>query len=295
MHLNHCENFYRLLIKVFLINGYVVLFCLPLAYSQQPTEESFCREVPFEVENSRMYVHGLINDRPYRFMFDTGASGYGRIDSAVVESLNLAITGKSENFDGVNRSSINNVKVKSIKFAGIQLENVTLLSRNYNRNQNNKILHGIIGQDFWKDYLLEIDNKRQKLIFSKKSLSKDDPNTIAYEDHFVIPIQIGEIKAHAAIDTGSTLAMHIPLDFAQKLNVSKLTEAGTARRAYTTFTFWKGTIFDEIKIAGNTEKNLEVTFSKAARRINIGMGFLKNYNIAIDQKNGLITLEKHNE
>lgn len=277
--------------KVLLLSFIIGLIFLPQIVFSSNCKSRF--EIPFETENGRAYVQVLVNGKPYRFLFDTGAWGFGRIDSSLVKQLKLPVTGTSENFDGVNTSDINNVKVKNLHLAGLKAENVIMLSRSYNRpGQKSRFVYGIIGREFWKNYLLTIDNKRKRLIFSDTSLSETDKNTVSYKEPFIIPFQIGNTQLHGNVDTGSSLVMHLPFGYTKRFKVFDLLKDGEGRRANTTFTLWKGTFVDEIIIAGNIEKNLEVRFSELAEDINIGMGLLQNYNISIDQKNRLIKLQR---
>lgn len=253
--------------------------------------QKFYQEVDFEVEHGKIYVQVFVENQPYRFLFDTGASGYGRIDSALAAKLNLKVIGTSENFDGTNTASINNIKVPSVRFAGIHFNDVTLLSRNYNRGKS-KTIHGVIGNKFWEDYLLEIDYVQKKMFFSSNSLSLKNENTISYKQPFIVPLQIGEMELKARIDTGSPFTLLFPDKYAKKWNVSELVEGGSARSANTKFKFYYATLFDELNLANNTENNLEVVFSNVITHVNIGIDFLKSYSLSIDQKKKLIMLRK---
>ncbi len=276
-------------------NWIISALCLMLFIISQNclAAKPFQREVSFEVENGKMYVQVLISMKPYRFLFDTGASGYGRIDSALVSELKLPITGTSLNSDGTNTSTINNVRVYNISFAGIEFKRITLYSRNYNRG-NAKIVHGVIGRAYWKDYLLEIDYRNKKMVFSDRSLKRIERNTLSYDRPFVIPFKVGENEVRGHIDTGSPFTILFPMEYAKKGNVSELERAGSARSANTNFIFWKASFYDDIQVANNVEKNLEAVFSDVITHVNIGMGFLQNYHISIDQQKKLLRLKKFN-
>lgn len=260
--------------------------------------QSFYKEVPFEVgADSKIYIEVSINDKPYRFLLDTGASGYGRIDSALVTELNIPITGKDSIWDGTNTSAIDKVTIEKINFAGITLENVTLLSRNFNRRprKGEKRNYGLIANRFWKDYVMEVDYKRKKIILSDIPLSKEDKNTISYTNTatFIIPFKVGELEVEGYIDTGSPFTILFPTAYTEKFNVSELKEAGTARSANTAFIYSLGIILDNVSIAGNDVSNFTGVFSDIVGHVNIGMRFLKAFNFKIDQKNQLIKLQKN--
>lgn len=273
-----------------------LFFLLLSLLSSVASAQSFYKEVPFEVEGSKMYIEVFINDKPYRFLLDTGASGYGRIDSALVEELNIPITGTDSIWDGTNTSVIDKVSVDKISFAGITHENATLLSRNFNRNprKDKKRNYGLIGNRFWQEYVMEVDYKQKKIIFSDIPLSKEDKNTISYTNSttFIIPFKVGELEVEGYIDTGSPFTILFPTKYTEKINVSELKEAGTARSANTTFTYSLGTILDNVSIAGNDVSDFTGVFSDIVGHVNIGMHFLKSFNFKIDQKNQLFKLKR---
>src|SRR4030081_1627958 len=54
-------------------------------------------EVPFEVESGWIVIRVSVNgSRPLRFVLDTGAAGTALTNPAIVDSLNLKITGKTQ-------------------------------------------------------------------------------------------------------------------------------------------------------------------------------------------------------
>ncbi len=278
--------------KTCILNHLYILLLFPI--SSITHAQSFYQEVPFEELDSKMYVEVNVNGKPYRFLVDTGVTGYGRIDSAFVADEKIPITGSDTNFDGTNRGTIDQVMIEQISFAGISFENVALYSRNLNRRANpgKDRNYGIIGQRFWQDYVMEVDFERKKIIFSDTPLSKEDTNTVSYKRSFIIPFKVGEIDFEGHLDTGSPFTILFPTKYTKEFNVTGLREVGRARSAYTTFTYSIGTITDKISIANNTLPRLTGVFSDIVGHVNIGMAFLRHYNFKIDQKNGLIKLQK---
>src|ERR1700730_14210115 len=54
-------------------------------------------EVPFEVESGWMVIPVSVNgSRPFRYVFDSGASGAAHNNPALVDSLNLKIAGQMQ-------------------------------------------------------------------------------------------------------------------------------------------------------------------------------------------------------
>jgi len=183
------------------------------------------------------------------------------------------------------------VEVQHIDFAGIHHKNITLLSRNYNRGKGATV-HGVIGNRFWEAYTLEIDHAAKRLRFTSKQLSPNDPYVLPYQQAYVIPLRLGRQAVEARLDTGSPFTILMPLAHRETLAVSELVEAGRARSANTTFTFWTATCTDAIQLGHNTEQELDVVFSDLVGHVNIGMGLLQYYQLAINQQQQLIRLQR---
>ncbi len=228
-------------------------------------------------------------------MVDTGASGYGRADVRLVELLGLQDAGTASNSDGVNSTSIAVVKIDSLRLGGLMRENVEVMSRDYNRRapQSGKLLMGIIGQEFFDDRLLKIDYAARNILPCTDFLTENDEYVLRYEQWFSVPIKLGGVSAEAYVDTGSSLQMHLPLQWAERLGVQELTPAGEGRRANTVFELYAGVIPVPVEIAGHILTDVEARFSELTNDINIGGGLLsrEQFILAIDQSNHLIQFQ----
>ncbi len=249
--------------------------------------------IPFEIERSRIFIEAMVNDRgPFRFMVDTGASGIGRADVRLVKQLQLKQSGSASNSDGVNTATVPLVHLESLKIGRLVQENVDVMSRDYNRNatSDTKLRMGIIGRDFFIDWLLTINYTNRELLLSRGSLKSSGQNIVSFERPIVIPIVLGDYPSEGFVDTGSTVEMHLPLEWAKKLGVRELVEAGEARRANTVFKMYTCLIPVQIEIAGNKIKQVNAHFSERANRINIGGRLLANngFILTLDQKEQLI-------
>jgi hypothetical protein len=254
-------------------------------------------KIPFELTQGRIYVEAFVNERgPFRFLVDTGASGIGRADTSLVKDLALTATGTTENFDGVNSSSVETVALASLRVGRLTRRNVEVTSRDYNarRAPETKILQGIIGDEFFNGYLLKLDYKKKEIVLSKGSLKSTDSQVLRYDpdEPFVVPFYIGQQEAAGFIDTGSTLEMHLPLEWAKRLNIHNLKDAGEGRRANTVFKLFSAELPLAVNIGGNKITGTEARFSELAQRINIGgLFFAKNQCVVtFDQKNYLIKI-----
>lgn len=249
----------------------------------------------FELYKDRIFVDVQINGQgPFRFIVDTGASGMGRIDKAVVEKLNLKVTGSTLNSDGINTASIDVVNVESLSFGDLAHSQVSLLSRDYNGNRQGKDrMDGILGFDFFAGGTLEIDYVRKKLRFQNQGvLNPRDADVHAYEDSPELPIEIQSKKLQGWVDTGSNAGLHFPKQVLDWMKTSEPRPAGTGRRANSEFTIFVATIQEPLTIGGITVEQQMAGFSEPLDRINIGANFMKDYVLTIDQTQKLICLRK---
>lgn len=258
-----------------------------------------CRQeamsVPIEVEQGRVYADVMVNDAgPFRFMVDTGASGFGRADVRLVDELDLPASGSLGNSDGINTATVDVVRIESLGLGSLVRRNIEVMSRDYNRRvrQEGEFLMGIIGQEFFADRRLTIDYANSEIRSDCGSLSESDDHVIHYGQYFAIPITAGGIPMVGHIDTGSSLQMHLPLSWAERLGIDDLEYVGEGRRAYTVFELYSGAIPGPVEIAGHTLHGVEARFSELADSINIGSGLLSRHNamLTIDQANALLKL-----
>lgn len=249
--------------------------------------------IPFELERGRIYVDAYVDERgPFRFMVDTGASGMGRADVRLVKELGLTVTGTTTNSDGINTSTIATVSIRALRVGQLVRHNVEVLSRDYNSPPGAKLLMGIIGPEFFLEHLWTIDYAARELRLSQRALSADQPNVVSYTGPFHVPLSVGAHDTVGVIDTGSTLQMHFPWSWVEKLGVKTLEEAGKGYKANTVLTLFKAEVPVPVTIAGNTMAQVEANFSDRMNRINLGGELLVRNRciISVDQKNRLIQM-----
>lgn len=253
--------------------------------------ESAVMRAPFEIVGGRIYVQVMVNGAgPYRFMFDTGASGMGRADTSLVRELSIPIAGTTTNSDGVNTSTIDVVHLRSLSLGGMTRTDVEVLSRDYGRDHESVRISGIIGREFFADGLLVIDYPARMLLFTRASLRRGDPGVLAYRDNFHVPVTIGNETVEGSIDTGSNLTMHVPRSVYDRISADPLAPAGEGRRANTVFQLYSTRLHGPVRIGALSASGVQAMVSDRAPRLNIGAGFLQNYALAFDQRRQLVAL-----
>jgi hypothetical protein len=121
--------------------------------------------VPFELYKGHIFVSAYVNGKgPYRFGFDTGASGDGRADLRLTQVLSLPTVGQSETSDGIKTATAQLVSVKSLRLGPVEKHDIQILSRDYNgRSGNEHTIMGIIARDFVAGWLVTIDYPRRTI------------------------------------------------------------------------------------------------------------------------------------
>lgn len=257
--------------------------------------QNAAKSISIEIIDNDLFVEAFVNGMgPFNFVVDTGASGIGRLDDRIVKELGLVAVDSTKNYDGSGKYQMVPVlRVSALQIGGIEIENAELFSRNYNANpkKGDVLTDGIIGRDFFADYLLTIDGPGRKIICSADSLSPNVAGVIRYD----VPFQIqGKIRNEALmfnIDTGSNLSMHIPKTVMDLFRHADTGKQSIARKANSEYLIKETVLKESIHISAAKAIDTEVYYSEPATYINVGMRFLKNYKITIDQKHKLFKLE----
>jgi predicted aspartyl protease len=264
-----------------------------------PKEElvPFVRQDTHKIKiiNNDLLIEVYVNGKgPYNFLFDTGASGIGRIDSRVVEELNLSVVDSIQNYDGSGNYQIEPlVGLDKLAVGNVKVYDVRLMSRNYNKSHKEGDIRtdGIIGRDFFKDYLIKIDCPNNALIISNGSLNSKDSTVSQYTEAFQIRGKIESIDPLFHFDTGSNMSFHIPKSIIDRLSYRNTNNRRIARKANTEYVIQEAILESKIQVGSIEVENQLVGYSEKATYINVGMKFLKNYKITIDQKNKLFKIE----
>ncbi len=239
----------------------------------------------------KVYIN---NEGPYNFILDLGASGLGRVDIELAKKLKLQVVDSISNFDGNNYRTENVMGVSKLKLGDIEINDIGLMVRDYNKNykKGNIRTDGIIGRDFFMDYLLTIDCPNNMITISNKSLDESCKAVLPYKDPFKVEGKIGQKKITFNIDTGSNMALHLPKSIIGDLKYEDTKNRFIGRRANTEYVIQEAILKSKIKLGEIDVSNQLIGYSIKNTFVNIGMDFLKNYKLSFDQKNKLIKIHK---
>lgn len=248
-------------------------------------------KINFTLSGNHPFIKVLVNDKPLNFMLDMGASGFGRIDERIVKTMGLDTVGYQDNSDGINTTKLPLIGVKSLKVGGIEMKNLELMSRNYNRTQREIMVDGIIGREFFEQYLLTVDYPKREIEYSKNNLDPTANNVLTYDRPFIVKGKLGQKEYEFFLDTGSNIDFHFPKKVIDELKYDTTGERRQARRANTEFTTHGVMIREKLHIGKVDVENFHAFYSEPQTWINVGSSFLKSYRLTIDQKNKCLTIE----
>ena len=259
-----------------------------------PAHRSF--SVPFELYKGHIYVRAFVNGKgPYRFVFDTGASGMGRADRRLVAELSLPTVGETENSDGINSAQIAIVSADSLRLGNLEKRNVQLASRDYNlhRKPAEAPVMGIIGRDFFKDRLLTIDYPARRIRFSNGSLGARERGVVAYKPSFSIPVCFAIGCFDGQVDSGSNRSLIIPKALVGRVQASAPVRIGSGTSANTVFELYEMELSQPVRISDVTATRQKILYSiRRTTRSTSAPTSSKDYVLTIDQRHQLLKISR---
>lgn len=278
-------------IRFFLFCTVINLFFCKPSFSQTAVNTGGDSELPFFLYNNRIFITIYANGTPRNFMLDIGASGIGRIDQRVTKELELDTVGYEASSDGVNTVQRPLVGVKTLQVGNATVNNVSLMTRDYNVTKRDTLTDGIIGRGFFEDYLLILDYPNKKVIFKKGNLDPKGKNILTYERPFRVKGTLGDKEYEFYLDSGSSLDFHFPQSVIGTLRHDTTGERRTARRTNTEFNLHGVIVKEKLRLGPIKLSDFKGYYSDLQTWINVGGVFLQSYKITIDQKNKCLTLE----
>lgn len=253
----------------------------------------FVVRVPFDVVDGRIYIQARVNDRgPFRFAVDTGASGFGRVDTTLVSALGLKTQGTSSTSDGVQSATVDTVRLDSLTLDGLSRKTVELIARDYNsRMKPDAALHGILARDFFADGLLILDYPNKTLSFSRTlALPVAGEQLLAYERAFRVPVAIGETRLEANLDTGANVGLVMPRSLYEQVGGTALQDAGKGSLTNTRIETQRGTLAAPLTIGPARMAGVEARVSERYPEVMVGAHILQGFTVMLDQRSKRIAL-----
>jgi CubicO group peptidase (beta-lactamase class C family) len=257
-------------------------------------------EVPFKVESGWMVIPVSVNgSRPLRFVLDSGAGGAAISNPAIVDSLNLKITGKMlarGAGGGGATSEVSVVEDVNFNVGGIELANGSLAI-----HSSRSGFDGVIGRPVFANLVVEIDWEKQLIRFYEPAkykysgsgkvlpLTFDEGGrpytvgavTVAGEETVPVKLVVDTGGSHTlSLDVGSNAEIKLP---------EGATKTVLGRGASGEIRGYAGRI-RALELGGQTFKDVPTIFPDSSsgtagvngRQGNLGSGILRRFKVIYD-------------
>jgi hypothetical protein len=277
--------------------AFVVIFfvsCISVENTQNGNENAII--IPVDLDSQRPIVELKIGGKgPYKFIFDTGASGTV-IDDILAEVLGFEVIGEDtlQTPGSENKLMSKRMKVPKVTFDSTDISKDVFMSTMAIREM--LAVDGVLSANFFADYLLTMDYANSRLILNSGELTVQDEKVIPFlESSRIINLDvvIAGKKVEAHLDSGNPGGIDIPYSLKNNLNFKEeLQEAGMINTPVASFKKWKTILDGDIKIGDVIYKNPEINLVENFQYVNLGYQIFKDLRITIDKKNRLIKFEK---
>lgn len=247
-----------------------------------------------ELVRAQILIDGVMinGEGPFRFMFDTGGAGGGRLDISLVEKLGLEPVGEVQGGDGSGRPGpmMPMYKIDSLELGAFRAEGVRVLSRDYNLHAADVRGHidGILGFHLFQEFLLTIDYPNQQFMIERGKLPAPNAKDVfaLHEDSMAptITISIGGVEQDAHIDSGAMGGVIVPERVAQHFEfLEEPTKVGEARTVSGPFDILAARIDGELRLGEHVVKDPRVTIAPPFQTVILGGLFLQDFALTFDQ------------
>ncbi|HEX6184010.1 MAG TPA: aspartyl protease family protein [Pyrinomonadaceae bacterium] len=281
------------------------------AAQQAAAAQSPVARVPFEMNGNSLFLQARINgSRPCWFMLDTGAA-VTVLNLTTVRSLGLrAGAGGVLQGAGGNVQSIQITNV-TLDVGGALLKdlNVAALPLTQFENAGGRVIDGILGVEFFKRYVVEIDYETQQLAIHEPSgyayAGRGESLPLSFEhNHPHVRAQLrlpgrAPLEGDFVIDAGSSLPLILLPSFIER---HKLRD--TMPSTFTTYARGVGGEFalpvgraESVRIGGFTLSQpltafpAAGTFGGEGKAGNIGTAVLRRFKVVFDYSRKRVHLE----
>ena len=261
-------------------------------FSASAVAQKMGQSDPLTISENRLYVTVHINGRgPYRFLLDTGLPDVGRIDYRVAKALQLNIVGYQENSDAIQVKRDILVAVNQLSVGAVTHSSLRLVASDFNTTPRSIPVDGIIGRDFFRDYLLTIDGPSRRLIVSRDRLDTHAKGVLSYPKPFVITGKAGQTNLYISLEMGSPFGFQFPTYLLAGLHYTNTAHKSIVTMANLTFETQEAMLTDALVLGAITVTGQMIYYSGKTHQISVGVDFLKEHILTIDQRNKLVRIE----
>lgn len=238
---------------------------------------------------------------PFLFAIDTGGQGSARVDTSLVEKLDLKVVDQVQGGDPSGRKGpmMDMVKLDSIQVGTARFENVTALSRDYNRHPGIPSIDGILCCHLFSDLVLTLDYPGRKVLIEAGPLKMpreatvlpitSDPDFVHAFSATLDGIKINEML----LDTGKMSGLGIARSIVEKLTWKSQPVVFARGRTVTgEIEMKRGQVKGKLVMGSVTVEDPWVDFCDIMPKAIVGSRFLADYVVSVDAKSRCIWLRK---
>jgi hypothetical protein len=261
--------------------------------------------VPLTFIQGRPVVEVKINGNgPFRFYFDTGASGpvmsLKCADELKLKSFNDMPVRVRSGGDGPDAKPIEGkmVVIPDLELGTAKLHDLPIAAFDRARLGGDDAPVGVLSPNLFPEYLVTIDYPKQQLRIRPGALPAADGKTIFdYQKGKPIPSLVmtvagREVEAH--LDSGSGGGLSLPKSFADTLPLAA-PAVDTKKRARSVsgdFPVYQGQLKGKATFGQFNYVDPTIEFSDVVRTGNLGAKILSNFLVTLDVKNRRFQLEQ---
>ena len=280
-------------IKTVALPGFIGLTWVLWVFSGQFTiAQPRQQPVSITISDNRMYVPVWLNGRgPYHFLLDFREPGMGRIDQRLAKELGLTIVGFEEITTGYQVKRAFLVGIGKLSVGQTAQLNLKLRVEDYNTIPNQIPIDGIIGRAFFANYLLMIDGPARQLTTTQNTLQAQDKDILTYTDAFLVRGKIGVKEMLFNLDIGSGLPQLFPVSSLTGVDYTTTANQRVITQTKPPLVLKEAIVNDDIILGGVRLKRQTVYYSDKVHQISLGIDFLKEHTLSLDQRNKLIRIQ----
>ncbi|WP_282019237.1 retroviral-like aspartic protease family protein [Salegentibacter mishustinae] len=277
---------------------YLLLFLSSTVFSQELI-------LPYAEQEGWPIIQVEINNRNYKFLFDTGA-GITVVNSNTIKNLaiieNIETRDINKTIENIPVSILPKLKIGAKTFSEQKVAYKSLESLNMNFCELQ--LDGIIGIDIMKGFLIEVNTQERVIEFhNKNSFDLDELKGFSKNkykhDIPTIKLKIDRQKRYASFDTGSngdlTLSDYKLSDFINdNKNITSIGKGSLGINSSQDKIINHEFINENIEFGDLSLKDQNFTLNNQSQN-NIGFDFIKQFNFFLDVSDKIIYLKKHSD
>ncbi len=263
----------------------------------------FKRALSFRYEKGLIVVEASIDNEPYNFIFDTGASTI--IDDDFAKKVKYKKIGIQKHKDtrGKNKK-LKVIKINKVSIGGIDFSDIVTSISDLDKLKNTTCIDfvGILGANVMNKCVWQIDYQKKIIILTDSRDSLMQSSSRKTFDFYAegkktpkIRLTInGKYIDEVLLDTGSSGGVDLPEKYIQELGITNkfiTRNAMVSGLLSESIETTKKTIIPKLAFGKDAEiENSFLTFNKISPSALVGNDFLQDYLVTIDWKYQEITL-----